>query len=102
MNQSQTNLMTLAAAVRGHKQAFAAVCATAQKLNMPSPKRQQKQSAATDRLQNFVRGIDPQDLQNAIAKFGNSAVFNKVNTDSILETAAQKFAEQAMKKAGAK
>jgi hypothetical protein len=93
--------MTLAAAVRGHKQAFAAVCATAQKLNMPSPKRTPKQpSTATDRLQNYVRKINPQDLQSAIAKFGNTAVFNKVNTDSILETAAQKFAEQAIRKAG--
>jgi hypothetical protein len=103
MNQSQANLMTLAAAVRGHKQAFAAVCATAQKLNLPSPKRTPKpQSAATARLQNFVRGIPLADLQNAISKFGMTAVHNKVNTDSILETAAQKFTEQAMKKAGAK
>lgn len=100
MNQSQANLMTLAAAVRGHKQAFAAVCATAQKLNLPSPKR--KPSTANARLQNFVRGIPPADLQNAIAKFGMTAVHNKLNTDSILETAAQKFTEQAMKKAGGK
>jgi len=101
MNQSQTNLMTLAAAVRHDRKLLAQVCATAKALNLPSPKRQPKpQSAATNRLQNFVRGIPPQDLQNAIAKFGNTAVFNKVNTDSILETAAAKFAELALKKAG--
>lgn len=100
MNQTQQNLVHLAAACRGDKKAFAAVCATAQKLNLPSPKR--KPSAATARLQNFVRGIPPADLQNAIAKFGNAAVFNKVSTDSILETAARKFTEQAMKKAGGK
>jgi hypothetical protein len=101
MNQSKTNLMTLAAAVRGHKQAFAAVCATARLLNLPSPKRQPKQpSAATARLQNFVRGIPPADLQNAIRKFGVTAVHNEINCASILETAAAKFAEQAMKKAG--
>ena len=82
MNQTQTNLMTLAAAVRGHKQAFAAVCATAQKLNLPSPKRKAPtQSVATSRLQNFVRGIPPADMLNAIVKFGATAVHKKVNTD---------------------
>lgn len=101
MNQSQQNLVRLAAACRGDKKQFAAVCATAKKLNMASPKRKAP-STANARLQNFVRGIPPADLQNAIAKFGNAAVFNKVSTDSILETAAQKFTEQAMKKAGGK
>lgn len=103
MNQSQANLLTLAAACRGDKKAFAAVCATAQKLNLPSPKRKAPTpSAATARLQNFVRGIPPADLKNALAKFGNAAVFNQVQTASILETAARKFTEQALKKAGGK
>lgn len=103
MNQSQTNLMALAAAVRHDKKLLSAVCVTAKKLNLPSPKRKPKtQSAGTVRLQNFVRGIPPADLQNAIAKFGNTAVFNQVQTASILETAARKFTEQAMKKAGGK
>jgi hypothetical protein len=101
MNQTQQNLVRLAAACRGDKKAFAAVCRTAQALNLPSPKR--KPSAAAARLQNFVRAhVAPLDLQSAIAKFGMTAVHNKVSTDSILETAAQKFAEQAMKKAGGK
>jgi hypothetical protein len=101
VNQSQTNLMTLAAAVRGDKQALAAVCATAQKLNLPSPKRQPKQPSASN-LQNYIRKINPQDLHQAIAQYGTTSVFNRVNAASILETAAQKFAEQAMKKAGGK
>ena len=103
MNQSKTNLMALAAAVRHDKKQLSTVSKLAQKLNLPNPKRTPKQpSAATARLQNFVRGIPPADLKNAIAKFGNAAVFNKVNTASILETAARKFAEQALKKAGGK
>ena len=103
MNQSQTNLMTLAATVRGHKQAFTAVCALAKKLNLQNPKRKAPtQSAATARLQNFVRGIPPADLQNAIVQFGATAVHNKINCTSILETAARKFSEQALKKAGGK
>ena len=101
MNQSQTNLMRLAVAVRDHKQAFSEVCATAKKLNLPSPKRKgTAQSAATARLQNFVRGIPLADLQSAIAQYGMTSVFNRVNTASIMETAAKKLAEQAIRKAG--
>jgi hypothetical protein len=92
MNQTQTNLLTLAAAVRHDKKEFAKVCALAQKLKMPSPRKVKQPSAANMRLQNFVRGIHPADLQNAIGKFGSAAVFNKVNTDSIVATAARKFA----------
>ena len=101
MNQSQQNLMTLATAVRGHKKAFAAVCSTAQKLNLPSPKRKAPTpSAATVRLQNHIRKIHPADLQNAISKFGVSAVHNEINCASILQTAAAKFASMAIQKAG--
>lgn len=103
MNQSKTNLMALAAAVRHDKKQLSTVSKLAQKLNLPSPKRKTPtQSAATARLQNFVRGIPPADLQNAISKFGVTAVHNEINCASILETAARKFAEQALKKAGGK
>lgn len=101
MSTTQQNLAHLAVLCRDHKRAFAAVCATARKLNLANPKRKAPtQSAATTRLQNYVRGIHPQDLQNAIAKHGTTSVFNQVQTASILETAAQKFAEQAIRKAG--
>lgn len=103
MNQSQQNLVRLAALLRDNKKQFTAACALAKKLNLQNPKRKAPtQSATTARLQNFVRGIPPDDLQDAIVKFGATAVHNKVNTDSILETAARKFTEQAMKKAGGK
>lgn len=103
MNQSKINLMALAAAVRHDKKLLSSVCVSAKKLNLPSPKRTPKQpSAATARLQNYVRKINPQDLQNAISKFGVTAVHNEINCASILETAARKFAEQALKKAGGK
>lgn len=103
MTQTQENLIRLAAACRGDKKAFAACCATAKKLNLQNPKRKAPtQSAATARLQNFVRGVHPQSLQNAIGKFGVTAVHSKVNCTSILQTAAQKFTEQALKKAGGK
>ena len=103
MSTTEQNLARLAAACRGHKQAFAACCELAKKLNLQAPKRKAPtQSAATARLQNFVRGIHPQALQNSIAKFGATAVHSKVNCASILETAAQKFTEQALKKAGGK
>ena len=103
MSTTKDNILKLASAVRHDRKLLAQVCAAAKRLNLPSPKRTPKQpSAATARLQNFVRGIPPADLKNAIAKFGHAAVFNKVNTDSILETAARKFAEQALKKAGGK
>lgn len=101
MNQTQQNLVRLAAACRGDKKAFAAVCLTAKKLNLPSLKRKAPtQSAATVCPQNFVRGIPPADLQNAIVKFGVTAVHNKINCALIMETAAQKFTEQAIRKAG--
>jgi hypothetical protein len=102
MNQTQQNLMRLAALCRHDKKEFRACCETAKKLNLPNPRKATTQSAVTTRLQNFVRGIPPTDLQNAIAKFGTNAVFNKVQTESILETATRKFSEQAMKKAGGK
>ncbi len=103
VSTTQDNLLRLAALCRDHKRAFTACCATAKKLNLQNPKRKAApQSAATARLQNFVRGIRPQDLHAAIAKFGATAVHNKINCASILETAAQKIAEQALKKAGGK
>lgn len=103
MSQSQTNLMTLAAAVRHDKKLLSVVSKLAQKLKMASPKRQQKQpNASAARLQNYIRKINPQDLQNAIAKHGVTSVSNHLTCASILETAAQKFAEQALQKAGAK
>ena len=103
MSQSSDNLLRLAAAVRHDKKAFAAVCATAKKLSLPSPKRKPKpQSAAAMRLQNYVREIHPLYLQNAIGKFGATEVRNRINCRSILETAAVKFTEQAMRKAGKK
>jgi len=72
--------MTLAAAVRHDKKLLAAVCMSAKKLNLPSPKRKgPTQSAATARLQNYVRGIPPADLQSAISKFGVTAVHNNLN-----------------------
>ena len=102
-NQSKTNLMTLAAAVRGDKKLLSDVCVSAKKLNLPSPKRKAKtQSAANVRLQNLVRGIHPQDLQNAIAKHGATSVSNHLTCASILETAAKKFSEQAIARACAK
>lgn len=100
MNQTQINLVRLAAACRGDKKQFSAVCALAKKLSLPSPKRQQKQpNAQAQRLQNFVRGIQPADLHGAIAKFGTTSVFNRINSQSILETAAQKFAAMAIEQA---
>lgn len=103
VSTTQDNLLRLAALCRDDKKQFTAVCALAKKLNLQNPKRKApSQSAATARLQNFVRGIHPQALQISIAKFGATAVHNKVNTDSILETAARKFSEQALKKAGGK
>ncbi len=101
MNQSQTNLLTLAVACRGDKKQFRACCELAKKLSLKSPKRRPKQqSTNSTRLQNFVRRIPAQDLQSAVATFGTTAVFNRVQADSILETAAVKFAEQAIRKAG--
>ncbi|MBK5204217.1 MAG: hypothetical protein JJD98_02040 [Polaromonas sp.] len=100
MTQTEQNMARLAAACRGDKKQFAAICATAKKLKLQNPKRKATpQSAATARLQNYVRGIPPQDLKNAIGKFGVTSVHNKINCASILETAVQKFAEQAIRKA---
>ena len=99
-SQTQDNLLRLAILSRDDKKQFRACCELAKKLNLQSPKRKAAPpTAAATRLQNFVRGIRPQDLQNSIAKFGATAVHNKVNTDSILETAARKFSEQAILKA---
>jgi len=101
MSQSQDNLMALAGAVRHDRKLLAKVCATAKALKLPSPKRQQKQpSAAAARLQNYVRKFNPADLQNAIAKHGARGVSNHLTCKSILETAAAKFAEMAIEKAG--
>ena len=101
VSTAKENLVRLAALCRDDKKAFTAVCALAKKLNLQNPKRKATpQSAATARLKNFVRGIQPQDLRNAIAEFGVTAVHSKINCASIMETAARKFSEQALKKAG--
>jgi len=101
VNRSQENLLKLAAASRNDKKQFRACCELAKKLNLKSPKRQPKQQSASSKtLQNFVRRIPAKDMHNAIAKFGTTAVFNRVQADSILQTAAQKFTEQAIRKAG--
>ncbi len=68
MNQTQINLVRLAALCRHDKKEFKAVCELAQKLSVP--KRQLKQpSAQAQRLQNFV-GAKKVDLLAVGARFG--------------------------------
>jgi hypothetical protein len=98
--QSQNNILTLAAAVRDDKKLLGQVCATAKRLSLPSPRKAKPVSEQAQRLQNFIRNVDPQDLRKAVSKFGPAAVFNELAGASILEEAARKFAEQALKKAG--
>lgn len=100
MSQSQDNLLKLAMLCRGDKKQFKACCETAQKLKLPSPKRQLKQpSAQAQRLQNFV-GAKKVDLLAVGARYGFERVGNLLGAQSIYETAQRKFAEMATKREG--
>ena len=99
--QFQQNLVRLAALCRGDKKQFAAVCETAKKLKLKNPKRTlPTPSASSARIQNFVRGIPPVDLHNAIGKYGVTSIHTAVNCASILETFSRKQSERAACKRG--
>ena len=101
MNQSQQNLVRLAALLRDNKKQFTEVCATGKKLKLQNLKRKAPtQSAGSERLQNFVRGIPPVDLHKAIGKYGVTSIHTAVNCASILEMFARKQAERAAREGG--
>lgn len=100
MNQTQINLVRLAALSRNDKKQFKAVCELAQKLSMPKRAlKTPRPSAQAQRLQNFV-GAKKVDLLKAGARFGFERVGNLLGAQSIYETAQRKFAEMATKREG--
>lgn len=101
MNQTQINLVRLAALCRHDKKEFKAVCELAQKLSVPKRSlKTPRPSAQAQRLQNFV-GAKKVDLLAVGARFGFERVGNLLGAQSIYETAQRKFSEMANQKAGA-